>query len=110
MKTINEYLLSKKNNKTKEEYYVLWPQSNIYVKLLELYGDKRIESGLDYWILNTSEVIDALIDFDKKYIHQCLKIYSIPNFVDVNDVKSGLEKRRIYPPSDLDKIDIDELI
>lgn len=110
MKTILEYLLGKNKKTLSEKYYVLWPSFNIYKKLDEIYRDKKITVGVNYWILSEFETKDLLKNFERDDLLNNLNIYEIPDNYDIKDVKNDLIKRHLHPSTDFDRIHIDKLL
>ena len=111
MRAILEYIKLSNIKKIidKEEYFILWPSNDIYQKLVKLYNNKMIRSGLDYWILSKSETLSFLEDFSKDYIKNNLKVFIIPNDCDTDDVRQDLLIRKIHP-FDFDKLDIEKIL
>lgn len=110
MKQLLEYLLSNNKKTIHENYYVLWPSDIVYNKLNEMYGNKKIESGVDYWIFSESELFDFFKHIDKDDLLNNLDVYQIPDNYNIDDVKDALLKKQLYPSTTFDRISINKLL
>ena len=96
MLPIHEYLLSKKNNKISNDYYIVWPAFEIYDAINKAYHDKVIvyDAGfVHYWVLAAEEIIEICETFGNPDIDilSKLKLYEIPYPYDEESIKQPLK-------------------
>lgn len=118
MKTINEYLLSKKNKKlTDDKYYVILPGRQPLEEFQKTYTDEEIHqyklSSFDYWIMTGEKILVVLDKFPRSYLGKAsIKIWKVPTeYEDINEFKQRFINAEIDPWTDLkrNEITIDDL-
>lgn len=119
MKTINEYLLSKKNkNLHDDKYYVILPGNDPYLEFEETYKDEKAHqyklSSFDYWIMTAEKIFVVLDRFSRSHLGKAtIKIWEVPNEYndDIDEFKQRFINGEIDPWTDLkrNEIKIDDL-
>lgn len=114
MKTINEYLLSKKNKKLPDtKYYVILPGNEPYLEFEKMYGDEVVHqyklSSFDYWIMTAEKIFGVLDKFSKSDLKNAarIKIWEVPEeYTDINKFKQRFIDAEIDPWTDLKRNEI----
>lgn len=118
MKTINEYLLGKKNKKLPDnKYYVILPGNKPYLEFKKMYSDEEVHqyklSSFDYWIMTAEKIFGVLDKFSKSYLKNAtIKIWEVPNeYEDIDEFKQRFIDAEIDPWTDLkrNEITVDDL-
>lgn len=113
MKTLNEFLLSKTNNKVLEDkYYLIWPMALIYWEIEKTYVDEEltIKGTPDRWWLVSYEQLSHIIkQFDKEELESDLYVYDIPKGYNEDTIKDALKTGEVRR-HELIQIDIDKLL
>lgn len=116
MININEYLLSKKNNKlSKDEYYVILPGNNPYLEFKKMYKNEMVQQptdSFDFWILPISKIFDVLEKFDKndlinKFI---IELWKVPDVYSIDEFKKRFVNGDINPWQELESIKISDIL
>ena len=114
MKTINEYLLSKKNNKLPDDkYYVILPGRQPLLEFQKTYTDEEIHqyklSSFDYWIMTGEKILVVLDRFSRSYLEEraTIKIWEVPTeYDDIDEFKQRFINAEIDPWTDLKRNEI----
>lgn len=94
MLSIHEYLLSKKNSKISNDYYIVWASFYIYDAFNKIYNDEVIVSDagfVHYWVLTGEDIVETCKNFDDIRILNQLKLYEIPEQYNEETIKQPLK-------------------
>lgn len=102
MKTILEYLLSKKNKTAiSAEYYVVWASFDIFQALDDKYPGKEFydKDLVSYWILTGEEIVNVLKNISEVKILKQFVAYCVPPGHDEKSIKEQIETGKILVDS-----------
>lgn len=123
MKTILEFLLSKKDNKIKDnDYYIVWPVGRIFYLVADKFDDnpdcdlKFIEPGdtdkIEIFILSVPQILDTIEtlirNVNKSTIEKDFRLYKIPNGYDEQSIKDAIKTYKV-DYKNLERVNIDDL-
>lgn len=113
MKTLNEFLLSKTNNKAPEDkYYLIWPMAEIYWEIEKTYVEEEltVKGTPDrWWLLSHEQLSHIMKQFDKTDLENDLYVYEVPKGYNEETIKDVLKTGKVSR-HDLIQIDIDKLL
>lgn len=122
MKTILEFLLSKKDNKVKnDDYYIVWPVGHVFYLVEYKFDDnpdckvrfKDQGDNIDVFILSVQEILDTIETTLTKKVYKStieadFRLYKIPNGYDEDTIKDALKTYKVNY-NDLERININDL-
>lgn len=123
MKTILEFLLSKNDNKIKDnDYYIVWPLGYTFYLVADKFDDNPdcnltfIEPGdtdkIELFILNVTEILDTVKTLIEKVGKSKLEndfiLYKIPNGYDEDTIKDAIKTNKVNCKN-LERVNIDDL-